>query len=151
MRVNKEVKWVTGGFDDIQGISEDHPMPILMDIIKAYPRVNRNILWHILWKLGMTEKMLQALKNLHEKTIYKVRGRNAMSESWVPQRGLREGCTTSPILFSIFHACVMKRANEERRKNAEKREFVIGNTMDLEAGFFSSTKVTEHSSARLRK
>ena len=95
--MNEEVKRVTGGFTDRQDTSEDHPMAIRMDITKAYPRVNRNILWHILRKLGMRERMLKTMKNLHEKTIYKVKGRNAMSESWVPQRGLREGCATSPI------------------------------------------------------
>ena len=121
LRVNEEVKKVTGGFSDIQDTSEDHLMAIFMDITIAYPRVNRNILWHILRKLGMRERMLKNLKNLHEKALYKGKGRNAMSESWVPQRGLREGCAKSPILLSIFHACDMKKANEERRKNADKK------------------------------
>ena len=133
--MNEEVKRVTGGFTDREDTSEDHPMAIIMDITKAYPRVNRNILWHILRKLGMRERMLKTMKNLHEKTIYKVKGRNAMSESWVPQRGLREGCATSPILFSIFHACAIKRANEERRKNAEKENLQLGIPWTWKPGF----------------
>ena len=118
--MNEEAKKVTGGFSDIQDTSEDHPMEIFMDITIAYPRVIRNILWHVLRKLGMRERMLKNLKNLHEKTTYKVKGRNAVSESWVPHSGLREGCATSPILLSIFYPCDMKKANEERRKNADK-------------------------------
>ena len=114
--MKEEIERVTGGFNDIQDTSEDHPMAILMDITKPHPRVNRNIMWHILRKLGMRERKLKTMKNLHEKTIYKVKGRNAMSENWIPQRGLREGCATSPILFSILHACDMKRANGEREK-----------------------------------
>ena len=135
IRVNEEVKRVTGGFTDRQDTSEYHPMAILMDITKAYPRVNRNILWHILRKLGTRERMPKTMKNLHEKNIYTVKGRNAMSESWVPQRGLREGCATSSILFSIFHACVMKRANEDRRKNAEKENLQLGIPWTWKPGF----------------
>ena len=52
----------------------------------------------------MRERMPKTLNNLHEETIYKVKGKNAVSESWVAQRGLREGCATSSIFFSIFHA-----------------------------------------------
>ena len=31
-----------------------------------------------------------------------------MSESWMPARGLREGCSTSPILLNIYHPVVMQ-------------------------------------------
>ena len=79
--------------------------------------------------------MLKTLKNLHEKTIYRVKGRNPVSESWVSQSGLREGCPASPILFSIFHACAMKKANEERRKNAEKENLQLGIQWIWKPGF----------------
>ena len=49
-----------------------------------------------------------------------------MSETWEPQRGLREGCTTSPIVFNIYHACVIKLAEKERRNQADGNNMSIG-------------------------
>ena len=64
--------------------------------------------------------------NLHERTEYKVRRRASMNEAWEPQRGLRERCATSPILFNIYHACVLQLANTERRAQAEIHNMNIG-------------------------
>ena len=74
----------------------------------------------------MKDVMLKTLQNLHERTEYKVKGRVSMSEAWEPQRGLGEGCATSPILFNIYHACVMKLAEKERSNQAEGNNMSIG-------------------------
>ena len=37
-----------------------------------------------------------------------------MSEEWMPERGLREGCSTSPVLFNIYHQAVMRQAESSR-------------------------------------
>ena len=126
IRVNEEVQRVIGVGSGRQNTDRDHPVAVLMDITKAYPRVNRNILWHVLRKLGMKDVMLKTLQNLHERTEYKVKGRVSMSEAWEPQRGLREGCATSPILFNIYHACVMKLAEKERSNQAKGNNMSIG-------------------------
>ena len=34
----------------------------------------------------------------------------SMSSAWLPARGLREGCSTSPILFNIYHQAGEARA-----------------------------------------
>jgi len=126
IRVNEEVQRVIGVVSVRQETDRDHPVAVLMDITKAYPRVNRNILWHVLRKLGMKDVMLKTLQNLHERTEYKVKGRTSVSEAWEPQRGLREGCATSPILLNIYHACVMKLAENERRNQAEGNNISVG-------------------------
>ena len=33
----------------------------------------------------------------------------------MPARGLREGCSTSPILFNVYHQAVMRQVEEARR------------------------------------
>ena len=63
---------------------------------------------------------MRALQDLHESTEYKVRGKDRESETWVPERGLREGCPSSPGLFNVFHQAVMRVAEKERRKLAEE-------------------------------
>ena len=66
----------------------------------------------------MKGKCLESLMDLHECTVYKVRGKEGMSDVWMPARGLREGCSTSPILFNVYHQAVMRQAEEARREGS---------------------------------
>ena len=45
---------------------------------------------------------------------------------FVPQRVLREGCATSPVIFSIFHQAVIRVAEKERAHYAEKINKKVG-------------------------
>ena len=45
---------------------------------------------------------METVYDLHESTEYKVRGSDGESDRCRPARGLREGCSTSPILFNVF-------------------------------------------------
>ena len=38
---------------------------------------------------------------------YKVRVHSGFSKAFILERGLREGCPSSPVLFNIYHAAVM--------------------------------------------
>ena len=96
------------------------PGAVLLDIKKAYPRTNKPLLWGILGKLGMPPSILEILKGLHENTQYRVKGKQELSTPWTPQRGLREGCATSPILFNIYHATSMRQAQMDRIKEAKE-------------------------------
>ena len=92
----------------------------LLDLKKAYPRVNKPALWKILEKYGLNGNFLRSLQDLHETTEYKIRGKEGFSEEWVPERGLREGCPSSPPLFNIFHQAVMRLARKKRLERAER-------------------------------
>ena len=116
LRIDEETRRVLGNSNDE---TEDRTGAVLLDITKPYPRVNRPLLWSILENLGMTKKVTEVLKGLHERTRYRVKGREGLSDEWLPARGLREGCATSPILFNIYHAESMRKAAEEREKQAK--------------------------------
>ena len=70
----------------------------LLDLSKAYPNVSKPALWAILRNYGMKGPFLDSLVDLHEATKYQVKGSDGGSEEWIPERGLREGCSTSPCL-----------------------------------------------------
>ena len=93
----------------------DDSVAILTDITKAYPRVNKIMLWHILDMWDMKDKMKRVLRGIHEGTGYRVRWKEGNSSEWIPRRGLREGCATSPVLFNIYHFNVVRIAREERK------------------------------------
>ena len=65
LRIDEETRRVIGNSNDE---TEDRPGAVLLDITKAYPRVNRPLLWSILENLGMTKKVTEVLKGLHERT-----------------------------------------------------------------------------------
>eukprot|EP00971_Amphidinium_carterae_P006695 131952-Amphidinium_carterae.1 len=44
---------------------------------------------------------------MHSHTSYCVRAYGGVSTEYVPDRGLREGCPSSPVLFNIYHCAVM--------------------------------------------
>ena len=77
------------------------------DIARAYTRVCRVALWHLLTRLGVPLPFLKLLKALHDHTKLQVFIYSGYSEAWFTDRGLREGCPSSPILFSIFHHAIM--------------------------------------------
>ncbi len=45
----------------------------------------------------------RGLKDLHEATMYRVRGREGESKAWVHERDLQEGCPSLSGLFNIYH------------------------------------------------
>ena len=101
------------------------PGIVVLDIKKAYPRTNKPHLWGILEKLGMPTKILNIIKGLHEMTQYRVKGKEQLSSEWVPQRSLREGCATSPILFNIYHAQAMKKLWRTERRMLRDRTLIV--------------------------
>jgi len=84
-----------------EGQGNREPQARLLDLRKAYPRVNKPCLWSILEKYGLGGNCLRVIRDLHETTEYRVRGKEGVSEGWLPARGLREGCATSPVLFNV--------------------------------------------------
>ena len=78
------------------------------------------ILWEMLKKFGMKKETITILKGLHEYTTYEVRGREANSTTWMPLRGLREGCATSPGLFNVSHATSIRIATKTRQERARQ-------------------------------
>ena len=105
---------------------DEKPAARLLDLRKAYPRVNKYAMWKILERYGLGENCLRTIRTLHETTIYKVKNREGESEAWTTERGLREGCPSSPILFNIYHQVSMRLATKERKRKAAEDDLEVG-------------------------
>ena len=107
-------------------MEKPRPGAVLLDITKAYPRVNRTLLWKILEKWKLPTEVIEIVKKLHEHTSYRVKGNEGLSNDSLPARGLREGCATSPILFNIYHSEAIRLAQRDRETEAAKRNLKYG-------------------------
>ncbi|XP_063722275.1 uncharacterized protein LOC134848689 [Symsagittifera roscoffensis] len=93
----------------------------LIDLTKAYPRVSKPVLWAIFRRYAMEGPFLDTLMDLHEATTYSIKGKEGDSEEWTPERGLREGCPSSPSLFNKYHQVVMRQAEKARLDGTEEK------------------------------
>ena len=124
------------------------PTARLLDLTKAYPRVNKPALWRLLERYGLNGDFLRLLIDLHETMEYVVRGREGNSEPWVPARGLTEGCPSSPDLFNIYHQAVMRVAEKERTERAQREGQQAGIVIKwIPGSAFPSEKAWERSNS----
>ena len=89
----------------------------LFDIEKAYPRVSRDSLWRLMKLKGAPNAFISVCQALHEHTEYQVRVYQGVSAMYRVDKGLREGCPSSPPLFNRYHAAAM--ADFRIRREAE--------------------------------
>jgi hypothetical protein len=76
----------------------------LMDISKAYDRVDRDILWEKLTTYGYTPKLITFLQASYKNASGIIRFQNMESTLKQLYMGLKQGCVLSPILFAIYIA-----------------------------------------------
>ena len=79
---------------------------LFLDVKKAYDTVWRDGLWVKLWDLGVRGKMWRVIKRIYEASRSAVLLDGKRSAS-LPQ-GVAQGCSLSPILFSVFINYLLK-------------------------------------------
>jgi hypothetical protein len=85
-----------------------------MDLVKAYDKVNHNLLWSILSKLGVPDIFLSLIKNLYYDV--NVFTNENMEDSFKFCNGLKQGSILSPLLFNIFFGIVINAINIKIKK-----------------------------------
>lgn len=98
----------------------------LYDIEKAYPRVNREALWQILHKRGAPLGFIKLCQGLHEHTKFHIKINGVTSRPYETDRGLKEGCPSSPPLFNIYHNAVMTDFRARRKRAADQLQLYPG-------------------------
>jgi len=79
---------------------------LFLDLVKAFDRVPRELLWSVLSKLGVPDKVIRLLKALHVdyKVKFTVDGVTKHIQSIV---GVKQGDILGPILFTVLLAAIM--------------------------------------------
>ena len=95
---------------------------------RRIPKVARHALWKLLEMKGCPPGFLGVLKALHDHTASHVRFDGGTSAEFVPDRGLREGCPSSPVLFNLYHHGIMEVFQARRARAAQERQRTPGVT-----------------------
>ena len=98
----------------------------LYDIEKAYPRINRDALWQLLQRRGVPPEFINVCKGLHNFTQFHTRVERVTSRDYEADRGLKEGCPSSPPLFNLYHQAVLADFRIRRKRAADRLGLTAG-------------------------
>ena len=77
---------------------------------KAFDSVNHNKLWNILNVLGIPDHLICLLRNLYAGQEATVKTGRGTTDWFQIGKGVCQGCTLSPCLFSLYAEYIMKNA-----------------------------------------
>ena len=75
-----------------------------IDLVKAYDTVDRNVLWNKLEGFGFRGEFLSSLKSIYSGDSVQAVVNGVSTRPVYLRRGLRQGCSLSPILFALYIA-----------------------------------------------
>ena len=73
-----------------------------IDICKAYDTVNRDILWRKLSSIGIKGNFLSTLMSIYKDDSIDCMVNGTLTRPIYLRRGLRQGCSLSPLLFALY-------------------------------------------------
>lgn len=84
-----------------------------LDYSKAFDTVNWNTLWKVLSEMGVPNHLTHLIEQLylHNEAFVCVDGR--LSKQFSVEKGVRQGCILSPILFNIYGEWIIRKATED--------------------------------------
>lgn len=73
-----------------------------IDLEKAYDSVPRSKLWEAMRRVNIKEKWINIVKKLYKNTEAKIKIGKMVTQNILVNKGLKQGCGLSPILFNIY-------------------------------------------------
>lgn len=82
-----------------------------LDLKKAYDMVPHNMLLSTLRQVGLGDIFIKFIERMYNNTYLKMRIGNLLGQSFKYERGVRQGCPISPLLFNIYYNSVLDHIN----------------------------------------
>ena len=74
----------------------------IVDLSKAFGKVNKNILFRKLYDCGLHPKIIEIIRSMYEETYVHTSFNKVKGDSWKVKNGVRQGAILSPLLFSFY-------------------------------------------------
>uniref|UniRef100_A0A3P8U3W0 Reverse transcriptase domain-containing protein n=1 Tax=Amphiprion percula TaxID=161767 RepID=A0A3P8U3W0_AMPPE len=95
---------------------------ISVDAEKACDSVNWEFLYKILHKFGLHNTIIDTIKALYTNPTARIKINGYLSSSFTLERGTRQGCSWSPLLFALY----LERLAQSIRQNPHIKGITIG-------------------------
>ena len=89
-----------------------HTILALLDMSKAFDRVNRSKLWSTLHNLGVHPQLIQAIKSTYSNPTSRIQIGNFISKLIRLNKGIRQGSSLSPLLYILYTLPMITKAEK---------------------------------------
>uniref|UniRef100_A0A669BFP5 Reverse transcriptase domain-containing protein n=1 Tax=Oreochromis niloticus TaxID=8128 RepID=A0A669BFP5_ORENI len=86
-----------------------------LDAEKAYNTVGWEFLFHVLKRFGLCDRFIQCIRMIYMSPTARIKVNGSLSNRITLQRGCRQGCPLSPLLFNLFIELLAQCIREETR------------------------------------
>lgn len=103
---------------------------LLLDLKAAYDSVPHDKLWMVLKHVGISEQVLNYLMRMYKQSMVYVKTQHYTTGTIPYEKGVLQGDTLSPLLFTIFFMVVIRAAERDHEgkgflvTNSEKKNFL---------------------------
>ena len=88
---------------------------VFVDFQKAFDSIDREAIWKLIQHYGFPPKFTTIIQQLYENATCQVIHAGKLTEPFVVQTGVRQGCLLSATTFLIVIDWVMRKAKKDRR------------------------------------
>jgi hypothetical protein len=82
-----------------------------IDSEKAFDSLNRRVMWKTLSEYGIPQKILNLIKEMYEGFRCKVLHEGILTENFIINTGVRQGCILSPIISLLVLDRIMRKTS----------------------------------------
>jgi hypothetical protein len=76
---------------------------------RLFDKTNKTAIWKPLCEIGLPEKIIDLIKEMHEDAGNRIKYKEQRSDKYYNNRGVRQGCVLSPLLFLIVLDIIMRK------------------------------------------
>ena len=89
-----------------------------IDYAEAFDTVKHHALWETLLDLGVPKHLVWLIRQLYLKAVGVVRVGDEITDSFPFEKGVRQGCLLSPMMFSAFGEKILRLVVDETREGS---------------------------------